>query len=220
MRPYVELRGIAKSYDDGLTKALRAVELSVSEGELVAIVGRSGSGKSTLLNVLGLLDRPERGEYVLGGEPVHKADQRRRSAIRAEAIGFIFQDSHLIPYLTVGENVDLSLSSVPNQRTEPATVVAGLASVGLSEKLTAAPSTLSGGERQRVAALRAVVKKPKLLLCDEPTGNLDSESRDRVFNLIKEAVGGGASAILVTHDSELADRCDRQLRLHDGELSD
>jgi putative ABC transport system ATP-binding protein len=220
--PVVELRGVSRVFDHARVAALTDVDLVVSEGEFVAITGRSGSGKTTLLNILGLLDRPTSGTYRLDGVSAGDLSDRRRSEIRGRKVGFVFQDSFLIPGRTTVENVELGLqlSGVRRgaQRTERAREI--LAAVGLSHRLKARPPTLSGGERQRVALARALATRPSLVLCDEPTGNLDVETGEQVMRLIEEVPGDGSSVILVTHDPELAHRADRNFILRDGKHVD
>jgi putative ABC transport system ATP-binding protein len=220
--PVVELRGVSRVFDHARVAALTDVDLVVSEGEFVAITGRSGSGKTTLLNILGLLDRPTSGTYRLDGVSAGDLSDRRRSEIRGRTVGFVFQDSFLIPGRTTVENVELGLqlSGVRRgaQRTERAREI--LAAVGLSHRLKARPPTLSGGERQRVALARALATRPSLVLCDEPTGNLDVETGEQVMRLIEEVPGDGSSVILVTHDPELAHRADRNFILWDGKHVD
>jgi len=216
--PVVELRGVSRVFDHGRVAALTDVDLLVSEGEFVAITGRSGSGKTTLLNILGLLDRPTSGTYRLDGASAGDLSERRRSEIRGRKIGFVFQDSFLIPGRTAVENVELGLQLAGirrgARRTERARDI--LAAVGLSHRLRSRPPTLSGGERQRVALARALATRPSLVLCDEPTGNLDVETGEQVMRLIEEVPGDGSSVILVTHDPDLARRADRNFILRDG----
>lgn len=220
--PVVELRGVSRIFDQGRVAALTDVDLLVSEGEFVAITGRSGSGKTTLLNILGLLDRPTSGTYRLDGVSAGDLSDRRRSEIRGRKVGFVFQDSFLIPGRTTVENVELGLQLAGvrrgAQRTERAREI--LAAVGLSHRLSARPPTLSGGERQRVALARALATRPSLVLCDEPTGNLDVETGEQVMRLIEEVPGDGSSVILVTHDPDLANRADRNFILRDGKHVD
>jgi putative ABC transport system ATP-binding protein len=214
----VELRGVSRVFDHGRVAALTDVDLLVSEGEFIAITGRSGSGKTTLLNILGLLDRPTSGTYRLDGASAGNLSERRRAEIRGRKIGFVFQDSFLIPGRTTVENVELGLQLAGvrrgARRTERAREM--LAAVGLSHRLRSRPPTLSGGERQRVALARALATRPSLVLCDEPTGNLDVETGEQVMRLIEEVPGDGSSVILVTHDPDLARRASRNVVLRDG----
>jgi macrolide transport system ATP-binding/permease protein len=216
--PVVELKAVSKLFDQGRVTALANLDLSISQGEFIAVTGRSGSGKTTLLNILGLLDRPTSGTYRLGGESASGLSERTRSELRARRIGFVFQDSHLIPTRTSLENVELGLqlAGFPrgSERTERARVT--LIAVGLAHRLDAKPATLSGGERQRVALARALSTRPSLVLCDEPTGNLDLETGEQVMGLIEAIPTQGSSVVLVTHEPDLAQRADRIVRLRDG----
>ena len=219
----IELEGVERCYPmKGQTvRALAGVDLRIEEGEFVAITGASGSGKSTLLNVLGCLDRPDAGRYRLSGIDVASLDDEQASAIRNRKIGFVFQSFHLLPRLTVLENVLLprrfTRESVPGI-VERARAL--LERVGLGGRLQHRPTELSGGQMQRAAIARALVLKPALLLADEPTGNLDSRSAKDVLGLIEEVHAGGQTVVLVTHDNEVAARAPRQIRLKDGKVCD
>jgi ABC-type lipoprotein export system ATPase subunit len=216
--PVVDLRAITKTFDDGRVVALSGVDLTVSEGEFVAVTGRSGSGKTTLLNILGLLDSPTSGTFRLNGVSTGDLPERTRSEVRARQVGFIFQDSFLIPGRTSLENVELGLRLAGirrgPQRTKRSREV--LSAVGLAHRLESRSRTLSGGERQRVALARALANRPSLVLCDEPTGNLDVETGEQVMDLIWALPTNGSCVILVTHDLELARRADRVVILQDG----
>lgn len=218
----VELVSVSRLFDHGRITALSGVDLSIASGEFVAITGRSGSGKTTLLNVLGLLDRPTSGSYLLNREAAGELSEDSRSEIRAKQIGFVFQDAHLVPGRTCLENVELGLqlAGFPRgkERTERATQM--LQAVGLAHRLRSKPPTLSGGERQRVAIARALATQPTLVLCDEPTGNLDIDTGEQIMRLIEEIPQRGASVVLVTHEPELAKRADRIVRLEDGKRVD
>lgn len=216
--PVVELLGIRRTFDNGRVIALSSVDLSVSEGEIVAITGRSGSGKTTLLNILGLLDRPTSGTYRLNGVSTGDLPERMRSEIRARQIGFVFQDSFLIPGRTSVENVELGLQLAGDPRGTQRTLRSRevLMAVGLAHRLDSRSPTLSGGERQRVALARALATRPSLVLCDEPTGNLDVETGEQVMGLIEAVPTNGSCVILVTHDPDLARRADRTVTLQDG----
>ena len=199
--------------------ALRSVNLTVSRGESVAIVGPSGSGKSTLLNVIGLLDRATSGEYRLDGVDVGRLGDRERAALRGRRIGFVFQSYHLLTYRTVVENVMLAemyLKTSRAGRRQRAEEM--LERVGMSHRLTFVPSRLSGGERQRVAIARALMAEPALLLCDEPTGNLDSHTTAEILALFDRLVDEGITLVTITHDPEVAAHARRRLRMTDGEL--
>ncbi|MCP9957543.1 ABC transporter ATP-binding protein [Streptomyces sudanensis] len=214
----IELRGIGKVYP-GISpvRALDDVSLTISAGELTAIVGPSGSGKSTLLSVLGLLDSPTEGHYLLQGTSTTTLTERERTHLRAQTLGFVFQAFHLVPHLTCIQNVALGLVHQGVRRSRrSALAVQALESVGLSHRLSAKPSTLSGGERQRVAVARAIVHRPAVVLCDEPTGNLDTVNSARVMELLRGLVAAERAVVVVTHDMDVAARADRTIRVVDG----
>lgn len=219
----IELERVERCYPmKGQTvRALAGVDLRIREGEFVAITGASGSGKSTLLNVLGCLDRPDSGRYRLSGIDVASLDDEQASAIRNRKIGFVFQSFHLLPRLTVLQNVLLprrfAHESIPGI-AERARML--LERVGLGERMEHRPTELSGGQMQRAAIARALVLQPSLLLADEPTGNLDSRSAKDVLGLIEEVHAGGQTVVLVTHDNDVAARAPRQIRLMDGKVCD
>ncbi|MGC5031823.1 ABC transporter ATP-binding protein [Micromonospora sp. DT229] len=202
---------------------LRDVNLSVHGGELVAVVGRSGSGKSTLLAMLGLLARPDSGAVYIAGHDTAGLTDSARSHLRSAHIGFVFQNYSLLPHLTAAQNVALPFMQgkrVPAKEIR-LRVDEGLASVGLDARRNAYPRQLSGGEQQRVAVARALVRKPRVILADEPTGSLDEATAEDVLDLlIGEARGNGTALVLVTHDVEVAARADRVMRLRDGTLHD
>ncbi len=215
---FIEMEGIRRTYGegDGLICALDGVDLTVEKGEFVAIVGSSGCGKSTLLQILGCLDRAESGSYHLDGQDVHSLTGAEMARVRNETIGFVFQSFHLLGDRDALENVTLPLqyrrSKLPE--TTPRQV---LDRVGLLDRISHKPSELSGGERQRVAIARALVKEPGLLLCDEPTGNLDSASGEQLLTLLAELREElNTTLVLVTHDPEVASRADRVLSMKDG----
>jgi putative ABC transport system ATP-binding protein len=199
---------------------LDRLDLQVEAGEFVAIRGASGSGKSTLLHVLGCLDRPSAGDYRFAGQPMQMLDDDALSAFRANDVGFVFQSFHLLPELTARENVALPFlyrGGVAEAGGDAEQAVSeALAQVGLSERAEHLPAQLSGGEMQRVAIARAVVKRPRLLLADEPTGNLDSATGREILDLLAGLNRGGTTLILVTHDASVANRAGRQLLLRDG----
>lgn len=197
--------------------ALRRVDLFVDQGEFVAIMGASGSGKTTLLGILGLLDRPTSGSYRLVGREVAGLPETRRARIRGKRIGFVFQAYNLIPRVTAYANVELPLVYAGMRRSERRSrVLEALAAVGLSERLRHVPAQLSGGEQQRVAIARALVVGPSVVLADEPTGNLDSASADDVLSMFERLNVEGATIVMVTHSSEVAEHASRLVRLADG----
>lgn len=202
-------------------EALRPCDLTIDSGEYVAIVGPSGSGKSTLLNVLGLLDKPTTGRYLLDGHDTSLMPEGKRTALRATTIGFVFQSFHLMPHRTAEENVALSLiyqGVSAKDRRERAQKM--LEHVGLDHRIGAVPTTLSGGERQRVAIARALAAQPSLLLCDEPTGNLDSRTADSVMDTLDELNRDGQTILIITHDQQVADHAARTVTIRDGLLSE
>jgi putative ABC transport system ATP-binding protein len=219
--PVLELERVGKVHRSGevLIEALHDVSFSVRSGEYVAIMGPSGSGKTTLLGILGCLDRPSTGSYSLDGQEVSGLDETRRARVRGRHIGFVFQAYNLLPRTTAFENVELPLvyAGVP-ARDRRGRVLAALAEVGLSKRADHHPTQLSGGEQQRVAIARALVVEPTVLLLDEPTGNLDSVSAEEVLAILQQVNADGATLVMVTHSSEVAERTQRILRLADGRL--
>lgn len=214
----VELTGICRRFHGTPpVDAVRDLDLHIAPGDYVSIVGRSGSGKSTLLNVLGLLDRPTAGTYRLDGVDTSTLSERERAGLRATRIGFVFQSFHLISHATALENVMLGgvYAGTP-ARTRRERAAASLARVGLQERASFRPDLLSGGERQRVAIARALANSPRLLLADEPTGNLDSATADDVLALFDELHADGATILMITHDSDVSSRAQRTIRLVDG----
>ena len=204
---------------EGEVHALKGVTVTIERGEHVALVGPSGSGKSTLLHIVGCLDRPTRGRYVLEGREVGSLSEEERSLLRRHRIGFVFQFFHLLPRLTAQGNVELPMlfaGTQPEERRERA--ARALEAVGLSHRATHRPDQLSGGERQRVAIARAVVMDPAMLLADEPTGNLDRASALEVMELIERMNVRGLTLVVVTHDPAIAERAKRVIRMADGEL--
>ncbi|MEP7297226.1 MAG: ABC transporter ATP-binding protein [Burkholderiales bacterium] len=218
----VELRGVHKTYRLGqhVIPALQGVDLTVQRGELLALTGPSGSGKSTILNLAGLIDTADRGEILLDGQPVGALAEIPRTLLRRDALGFVFQSFNLVPVMTVAENVDypLFIAGLPaDERRER--VAAQLAAVGLQDHAQHRPDALSGGQRQRVAIARALVKRPRLVIADEPTASLDSHTADQVLELMRKCCHAeGAAFVIATHDSRLTQRCDRVLALLDGRL--
>ena len=218
----LRLEGVHKYYGEGDARlhVLHDINLRVREGEFVAIVGQSGSGKSTLLNILGCLDRPSQGAYVLDGRDTARLGDDDLSEVRSRAIGFVFQSFQLIPQLTVLENVEVPLLYAGFPRTERHRIARErLDQVGLASRLEHRPTQLSGGEQQRVALARALVTRPHVLLADEPTGNLDGTTGTHVMDLLFSAQARrNTTLILVTHDEKLASRCSRVVRMADGHI--
>lgn len=216
----ITLANIVKTYPGTPpVPALAGVDLQVRAGEYVAVTGTSGSGKSTLLNILGLLDTPSSGTYALDGYDTASLSETARTSLRAHRIGFVFQDFHLMAHRTLWENVALGqlYAGVP-AATRRALAADMLARVGLGTRLDAMPTQLSGGQRQRVAIARAVVNAPALLLCDEPTGNLDSHTAAEVLDLVGGLHADGVTVLVITHDQRTAERANRQLALQDGQV--
>jgi putative ABC transport system ATP-binding protein len=216
------MRDVSRVYSRGggaPVVALDGVSLRIADGEKLAIMGPSGSGKSTLLSLLGGLDRPTRGEYLLEGESVSALDDDALSAIRNRTIGFVFQSFHLLPHLSVVENVETPLvySAVPLAEWRPRAQSA-LERVGLLPRADHRPSELSGGEAQRAAIARALVTQPRLILADEPTGNLDSATGEQIARLLDDLHAEGRTIVLVTHNEALARRAQRMIRLRDGRI--
>jgi putative ABC transport system ATP-binding protein len=220
--PVVDLAGLELVYPvEPPVTAVRSCDLTVRGGEYVAVVGASGSGKSSLLNVIGLLDRPTSGRYRLDGIDTTGLSDAERTELRARRVGFVFQAFHLLPYRTAAENVMLGLmyGGVPRRR-RAALAARALERVGMGHRLHAEPTTLSGGERQRVAIARALAVRPSLLLCDEPTGNLDSATARTVLDLIAELHGEGVTVVVITHDASVAAGAGRVVRMRDGVLTE
>jgi putative ABC transport system ATP-binding protein len=219
--PILELEDVTKVYRTGevLVEALRGVSFEMTEGEYVAITGESGSGKTTLLGILGLLDRPTSGSYRLCGAEMSALPESRRARVRGERIGFIFQAYNLLPRATAYKNVELPLiyAGVPS-RERRSHVVEALADVGLANRAGHRPNQLSGGQQQRVGIARALVRRPSLVLADEPTGNLDSASAEEVLTLLDGLHRAGTTIAIVTHSHEVARRASRILSVQDGSL--
>jgi len=205
---------------DNVVRALNGVSMQVQKGDYLAIMGRSGSGKSTMLNILGCLDRPTSGEYRVGGRDVSRLGDDQLSDVRGREIGFIFQSFNLIPVLTAAENVELPLLLTPLNKTQRAERVrTALRVVGLEERMHHKPRELSGGQEQRVAIARAIVSDPTILVCDEPTGDLDRQSADDILNmLVKLNKEFGKTIFMVTHDAEAAERATIKRTLKKGQL--
>jgi putative ABC transport system ATP-binding protein len=217
----IELQHIEKTYDLGLSKvlALRDVHVSLNKGEFVAIVGQSGSGKSTLMNIVGCLDRPSAGQYILDGIPVESMDDDALAAVRNKKIGFVFQTFNLLSRTTALQNVELPLVYAKISRHERREMAEeALTAVGLGDRMNHQPNELSGGQRQRVAIARALVNKPSLLLADEPTGNLDSQTGREILDLFRELSSRGNSIIMVTHEDDVAQEAQRVIHIRDGKI--
>jgi putative ABC transport system ATP-binding protein len=219
--PVAQLRGVTKVYykPDGsvLVEALRGVDLEIPQGQYLAIMGASGSGKSTLMNVLGCLDRPTAGDYTLQGQPVASLSDEALSHMRGRKIGFIFQAFNLISQLTVEENVETPLlyqgiGQAPRRKR----AIEALELVGLGDRLGHRPNQLSGGQQQRAAIARALAAEPVILMADEPTGNLDTATGEAILKLFDELHAKGMTIIMVTHGDEVAERCERVIRMRDG----
>ena len=221
MNQIIKIENIIKNYYVGtvVVKALRSISLNIEENEYVAIMGPSGSGKSTLMNLLGCLDTPTEGSYILNGNDVSKMEDNELAEIRNSEIGFIFQTFNLLPRYNALENVTLPLiyaGKSKSERIERAKEV--LANVGLADRMDHKPNELSGGQRQRVAVARALVNKPSIILADEPTGNLDSSHGEEVMDLLSELNNNGTSVIIVTHSLRDAEYGQRIIRLFDGQI--
>ena len=221
--PVVELREVSRSFlaGDVEVAALIGANLTINRGEYLAIAGPSGSGKSTMLNVVGLLDRPTAGTYLFEGVDTGDLDEGVRSYLRSTGIGFVFQSFHLLPHRTVLENVLLATvyNRMPRADRIPAAERA-LDQVGLGHRIEFSPTKLSGGERQRVAIARAIVTRPALLLCDEPTGNLDSATGMEVLGLFDDLLAEGLTLVVVTHDDAVSRHAHRVVRVRDGRIDD
>jgi len=219
--PQIELRGIERVFQlgDSEVHALRRLDVNIAAGEYVAVMGPSGSGKSTLLNLIGLLDRPNAGLYLLEGRDVTTLTPDEQARVRSERIGFVFQSFHLVPRLTAAENIALPLTLAgiaPRERAER--VSRALTDYGLETRADHRPDQLSGGQRQRVAIARATVMQPAVILADEPTGNLDRATGEEVIRLLEQLNGRGVTLIIVTHDPSLGSRARRQLLMEDGAI--
>jgi putative ABC transport system ATP-binding protein len=217
----IELAGIERVFHlgDSTVRALADVDLRIAPGEYIAVMGPSGSGKSTLLNVLGLLDRPDAGHYLLEGRDVTTLSPDEQARVRSHRIGFVFQSFHLVPRLTAAENIALPmvLAGIAAREREER-VRAALAGFGLADRADHRPDQLSGGQRQRVAIARATIMQPALLLADEPTGNLDRATGEEVVRLLEQLNAGGVTLLVVTHDPALGARARRRLLMEDGAI--
>ncbi|MFM7229157.1 MAG: ABC transporter ATP-binding protein [Cyanobacteriota bacterium] len=222
MEPVAELRHVFKIYGSGDTevRAVNDLNLTVQPGEYLAVMGASGSGKSTAMNILGCLDRPTEGEYILQGQKVNNLDDNALAGLRNTCLGFVFQQFHLLPHLTALQNVELPMvyAGVPAGERRQRSCDA-LERVGLGQRLHNRPNQLSGGQQQRVAIARAIINRPALLLADEPTGALDSETTEEVLAIFDELHDDGITVMLVTHEADVAARAERILRFRDGRIA-
>ncbi|MDH3839985.1 MAG: ABC transporter ATP-binding protein [Chromatiales bacterium] len=217
----IELQQISRVFQVGgeEVRALDDVNLTIRAGEYLSLMGPSGSGKSTLLNIVGLLDRPSSGRYVLDGRDTTLLDEHEQAAVRGRKVGFVFQSFHLVPRLSAFENVELPLllaGVAATQRRER--VDAALAAMGLADRANHRPDQLSGGQRQRIAIARATIMRPAVLLADEPTGNLDSTSGAEVIAVLEQLCVEGLTLVVVTHDADVGQRASRRLRMVDGRI--
>jgi putative ABC transport system ATP-binding protein len=221
MEALIEIQDMCKIYNPGENevRALDHVNLTIKKGEFVAIIGQSGSGKSTLMNMLGCLDIPTSGTYILNGQDVSQMDDNELSDIRNKEIGFIFQGFNLIPNLTAFENVELPLiyRGVSKHKRKELSEEA-LEKVGLTNRITHKPSEMSGGQQQRVAIARAIAQAPPIILADEPTGNLDSVSTVEIIGILKGLHQAGSTIILITHSNEIAEEANRVIKVKDGKV--
>jgi putative ABC transport system ATP-binding protein len=216
----VRLVDVGKTYPGSPDlEAVVACNLTIRSGEFVTIVGGSGSGKSTLLNLIGLLDRPTSGDYHLAGVPTAALRERDRAHLRSRSFGFVFQGFHLTDYRSCVENVMLAMT-YRGGKPSLAKAMTALESVGLGDRVDSLPRELSGGQRQRVAIARAICCQPSILLCDEPTGNLDSQTTAHILSILDDLHRNGSTIMLVTHDAAVASRASRRLRMEDGVLSE
>jgi putative ABC transport system ATP-binding protein len=219
----IEMHELTRVYQLGPQEifALRGIDLTVDHGEYIAIMGPSGSGKSTLMNIIGCLDRPTAGKYILDGTPVEAMDDDALAAVRNKKIGFVFQTFNLLPRTTALQNVELPLVYAKVPRVERHQLAQeALRSVGLADRMGHQPNELSGGQRQRVAIARALVNKPSLLLADEPTGNLDSQTGREILDLFRDLHNRGNSIMMVTHEDDVAHEAKRIVHLKDGRIRD
>jgi len=220
----IEITDLTKVYGSGdiAVHALRGISANVERGEFLAIMGPSGSGKSTLMNILGCLDRPTEGAYVLDGEDVSRLSKNKLASVRNRKIGFVFQSYNLLPRLSAAKNVMLPLlynghEPLPDKACYER-AVAALESVGLGDRTHHRPNELSGGQQQRVAIARALVNSPSIILADEPTGNLDTQSSEEIIDLLHQLHDQGATIVMVTHEPGLADHAERVIFLRDGQI--
>lgn len=219
--PLIEMTNLAKSYETGTmsVQALSAINLSIEPNEYLAMMGPSGSGKSTMMSILGCLDTPTSGQYLLENQDITTLNDNHLSEIRNKKIGFVFQSFHLLPRATALDNVELPLIySGLSPKKRKAMAMTSLERVGLSDRMSHKPSELSGGQRQRVAIARALVNEPSLILADEPTGNLDSKTGSEIMALITALHAQGNTVIMVTHEADIAAQAQRIVKLRDGQI--
>ena len=218
----IEVSGVTRTFHlgDSTVRALDNINLTIAQGDYLSVMGPSGSGKSTLLNMLGLLDRPNAGRYLLNGVDTLSLDENERARLRREQIGFVFQSYHLIPRLSARENIELPLmlAGIPGKQRHTEVGVI-LEKLGIAKRAHHLPNQLSGGERQRVAIGRSIVMKPSILLADEPTGNLDSRSGEEVTEILENLNREGITLLIVTHDNNMGDRARRHIRMVDGAIA-
>ncbi|MDO4543296.1 MAG: ABC transporter ATP-binding protein [Clostridia bacterium] len=219
----IEMQNVCKYYrlGDEVVKAMDDVTLSVEKNEYVAIIGPSGSGKSTLMHTIGCLDMADKGRYLLNGLDVTLCTENELATIRAEMIGFVFQQFYLLPQMSAFENVEMPLLyKKVSSRERKKRVIEALKRVGLADRMHHRPDQLSGGQQQRVAIARALVVNPSVILADEPTGNLDSSSGEEIMRLLEELHSQGNTLLIITHSERIAQRADRRIRVHDGHVSE
>jgi putative ABC transport system ATP-binding protein len=215
----IKMEKIWRIFDIGKVQveALRGIDLTIKEGEFMAIMGPSGSGKSTLMHIMGCLDTPSKGSYTLDGEKIEDLDDNKLAEIRNEKVGFVFQSFNLLPYASAYENIELPLIfKGVNSSQRKKKVLEVLEQVDLSDRMDHKPSELSGGQQQRVAIARAMVNDPRIVMADEPTGNLDSQSGKEIINLFSDLWKQGNTIVMITHDESIAQRCQRVIHLKDG----
>ncbi|MFH1981536.1 MAG: ABC transporter ATP-binding protein [Pseudomonadota bacterium] len=219
---HIAAETLTKDYGRGsaAVRALKGVSFEIDSGEFVAVMGASGAGKSTILSILGAMNAPTSGRLLVDGIDVYALDGERRADFRREFLGFVFQSFHLVPYLSVLENVELPLTITgKNRREQRAMVLSALEQVGLADKADRLPADISGGEQERVAIARAIVNEPPILLADEPTGNLDSRTATEIMSLLKRLHRRGMTIIMVTHNAECAAMAQRSITVSDGTLA-
>jgi putative ABC transport system ATP-binding protein len=217
----IEVSHLSKTFqkDSVEVQVLKDISLTIQEGEFISIMAPSGMGKSTLLNILGCLDKFTEGTYVLDGVPVHDMDDDELSRIRNEKIGFVFQSFHLLPRMTAWENVTLPLVYSDTTSNTKERAIQALTSVGLANRVNHLPRELSGGQQQRVAIARALINKPRIILADEPTGNLDSNSGEEIISIFRQLHTDGVTVVVVTHDMDVALQAERIIQMKDGRIA-